>query len=150
MRFRFGVAAPVDIIARMEPTSTNEPTNEPTKEPKVKAVLEAARSVIEREKNWHKGGAFCVDADGVQRDISDALRACPDDWTFCLVGAVRYAAGDDRIARPACDMIARALGESGAGAFFTRLSVWNDAPERTHAEVLAAIDAAIAAAGGAS
>jgi len=103
-------------------------------------LLRSARSLIAKPGNWTKGSFY-------------ELREHPDGATltgYCTVGAIDEAA-----------FLARALrGLQAGNTDFTRLKAqlavalvvgvdvralpaWNDEPERTHAEVLAAFDKAI-------
>lgn len=96
----------------------------------VVAELRAARALIDSPEKWTQG-AFARRADSEHacsiRDVG-ATR-------FCAAGAVvRAGGGGDATA---------ALRE--ATGHFGGLYAWNDAPERTHAEVLAVFDRAIAA-----
>lgn len=62
-----------------------------------------------------------------------------DDACRCLTAAVYVAAGQDLyLANRACEIVALHVGA------VVRLYLWNDAPGRTHAEVLGALDGAIA------
>lgn len=97
------------------------------------AVLKKARELISDEKAWTKGW-FAKDERGRDVYADDPGAVC-----FCAMGAIDRAAeecgGVDDV--PALNMLVRALGG-------TAIDLFNDAPERTHAEVLAAFDKAIA------
>ena len=87
-------------------------------------VLRAARKLIERPENWVKG-YFIDHIPGCRR--------------FCATGAIRQVSNwsytqADTDAR---DYLARAADTE-------YIVAWNDQPNRTHVEVLAAFDAAIA------
>lgn len=62
---------------------------------------------------------------------------------FCVVGAVRYCYGPEG---PACHLLAIAAGTE----YDSDLERWNDAPERTFADVCAIFKSAIKAAKGTS
>ena len=93
-------------------------------------ILRAARGYIAEPERWTKGRL--------------ARYPAPDRVARCAIGAVFAAActhegGFGSAAHEAADAL---LGVVGG----TCISTWNDAPERTHAEVLEAFDRAIAAA----
>lgn len=91
-------------------------------------VLIKARAKIADPANWGKG-----------RRIANRPR-----HTCCLAEAIEETeCGDDRHRSRAFDAIKAVIG-------VPYLTHWNDKPERTHAEVLAAFDRAIAKAGGSS
>lgn len=78
---------------------------------------------------------------------------CKDDYSrdgkrFCAVGAIQSAAGCLTFRRTiefhrATNALASAIGGSESDTNEGHILIWNDAPERTHAEVLAAFDRAI-------
>lgn len=87
---------------------------------KASKVLQEARSLIDRPSKWCKGGFFCGEK-------------------FCAFGAIMSA----RLDKPsfAGMYLAAAIGvlwPSNPGGY-----AWNDAPERTHADVMTAYDVAI-------
>lgn len=95
----------------------------------VAETLRRAKALIDAPEKWTKG-EFARNAKG--RPCLPREAAC-----FCTVGALVVACGP---------------GQTSAfeklRAHFTRLvggsiGTWNDAPERTHAEVMAAFDRAI-------
>jgi hypothetical protein len=84
-------------------------------------VLRQARALIDTPAKWHQGGGM------------------PADGPYCVAMACCKAAQDIAYDGPQT-VIARTLGlPDPTGSLFD----WNDAPERTHAEVLAAFDTAI-------
>ena len=98
---------------------------------KTSEVLRAARAKIEAPERWTKH-TFAKTADG---------RAAPsistDAVCWCGYGAINYVGwGLKHILMDAGFAINAAVG-----GYFPD---WQDAPERTHAEVLAAFDRAIA------
>lgn len=102
-----------------------------------KEILIAAQAKIEAPERWVKG-KFASLADGRKCYPDNERAVC-----FCAEGAV-FASG----ARWAAKAKAlRFLRDVAVGDEFTSIPDWNDAPDRTHAEVLAAFDRAIAAAG---
>lgn len=80
-------------------------------------VLRRARALIDSPEKWCKG----------------AMRT--EDGRRCIFGAIDDAAG--RLAIDESHLFSRATG-------IRNIAEWNNAPERTHAEVLAAFDRAIA------
>lgn len=96
-------------------------------------ILRAARAKIEKPEAWAKGG-FACDARGYAVGARNPLAIC-----FCSIGAIRRVTAsfaEELAARDVLSEIVEAIGMYG-------LAEWNDAPERTHAEVLAAFDKAI-------
>jgi len=92
-------------------------------------ILVKARELIAEPERWTQG-AFARDEHGFSRYV------CPGEFDYtcyCASGALRAAGG--YTTHPAYNAI-----HTGGPA----VCVWNDAPGRTHAEVLAAFDAAIA------
>lgn len=92
-------------------------------------ILKEARAIIATPGKWTKG-EFARDKEGNKVGICS-----PDASQFCAVGAINRigrAAGDVTFARAAF------LEAEPAGVWF------NDHPNTTHADVLAAFDRAIA------
>lgn len=89
--------------------------------PRAAAVLRAARKLIEKPERWAQGTSFT----GTARCAWGAILATEHDFVDVL-----SAAGFMR----------RIVGPY--------IAEWNDIPQRTHAEVLAAFDKAIALAEG--
>jgi len=93
-------------------------------------VLRKARKLIETPERWTKGDA-AKDRDGVPVGMKSRAAVC-----FCAAGAIARASGGwnggYHNARAALEV---AIG----GA----IAEWNDAPRRTHAQVLRAFDKAI-------
>ena len=100
-------------------------------------VLVAARKLIERPEAWTQG-ATARDAAGKVCSSREPSAVCR-----CAGGAIETASDGDL--RKFLDAF-EALGEQ-LGRFGYDVEAVNDAPERTHAEVLAAFDAAILACG---
>ncbi len=97
----------------------------------VPAVLRAAADLIEPEGAWIKGH-LAKDEHGWY--TSDARRAC----RFCAVGAIRAAAGAPHLEGSTLSLNARLFVNQVIG-FGKSLPSWNDAPERTQAEVVSAL-----------
>lgn len=93
-------------------------------------VLREARKLIERPEGWVKG------RDALDRDGNSVYAYSRDACAFCAVGAIMRSC-DARWGR----VVSAVKSANGIDALWS----WNDAPERTHAEVLAAFDRAIAA-----
>lgn len=90
-------------------------------------ILKAARQKITPPEAWTKRAA-ARDHLGATVFADDKTAVC-----WCSIGAVWATAY-------LCDEAASYLDEVAGGA----ITLFNDAPERTHAEVLAAFDRAIA------
>ena len=104
-------------------------------------LLREARELLSVAERWTKEGAF-LDAAGRARWPGSPTATC-----FCMVGAVHHVqhlhgAEHYLAARDAVALLRDVLGPGVA------LVLWNDAPERTHAEVLVVFDRAIALADG--
>jgi hypothetical protein len=92
---------------------------------KTSEVLTAARGLIDTPDKWAQEGGLS------------------EVGPLCTAMACTSAAGSLSDSLPAQSVIARAAGLSGDYAATVGLFDWNDAPERTHTEVLAAFDTAI-------
>lgn len=95
--------------------------------------LRAAKALIDTPEKWTKG-AFARGRHGFSVDVSSPIATC-----FCLRGAVHAVTGNGRRTRDVFSALERAVGRRG-------LAQWNDRISRTHADVMAAFDQAIAAA----
>lgn len=112
-------------------------------------VLRGARELLTDPARWVHHGPLAVNAEGKPAgepddpewgwvdDEGDSL--AEDATAWCLVGACQRAAGEaiwftDPLLQPLRDAINSPLP----------LGQWNDQPGRTHADVLTALDAAIA------
>jgi hypothetical protein len=91
-------------------------------------TLTVARFMISQPENWRKGEFEC------------------EGKAFCALGAIRYLWFQQPVREEYYgDSVAVRILKRIVGAALTSdLVLWNDAPERTHREVLAAFDAAIA------
>jgi hypothetical protein len=98
-------------------------------------VLIAARGLI--AKGWTQG-SFARASDGVGTSFNDH-----DACSWCSLGALMAATpvAFDRGIAMSCLRDAIGRDANGRGS----IQLWNDAPERTQAEVLAAFDKAIEA-----
>jgi hypothetical protein len=95
-----------------------------------RGILVAARALIEHPEAWTKG-EYARDKKGNRVSPSSRKAAC-----WCARGAIlRAAAGNIPAGFRAHDRLWAVIRGS--------ITRWNDAPERTHAEVLAAFDRAI-------
>lgn len=90
-------------------------------------------------KSWVQGTGWLVFA-GEEPPAFE--RACDQGWGYCMLSAIELS---DSIRRneAAHEAARAALRELRATIGELRLSVWNDAPGRTQAEVLAVYDATI-------
>lgn len=98
-------------------------------------TLRKARELLTPEGAWGRG-KMGADRFGAPADLYGPNTVC-----WCVLGALYRAEGKDERQDEARPWLLKVLG--GAQS----LALWNDAPERTHAEVLAAFDRAIALAG---
>jgi hypothetical protein len=134
-------AAPSLVV--IVPTEPAPPPSEPkTRDPL--AVLSFARELLGVPQRWLHGDRdhSSVDGHGAGCAPWDEAASRWDVW-----GALAAAHGTDQATDQALHLVARALGlhnSSDPGHDFLALATWNDAPERTHAEVLAALDDSIA------
>lgn len=102
------------------------------------SVLVAARKLITPRKRWTKGSWARADG-GITTDETDPAATC-----FCMSGAIRrYTNGD---AADAHDIRVRDAARSAVHAVIhsDSIAAYNDAVRRTHKQVLAAFDRAIA------
>lgn len=93
-----------------------------------KEILIAARALIDTPEKWVKG-AFALHTD--------------HGTCYCLAGALLKATPGDIFNEDfaaAGTVLKKAINSPSADF---RLHLWNDAPERTHSEVLAVVDRAI-------
>ena len=117
----------------------------------VKATIAAVRALLEREDKWAQGGYGYTSSsiEPVDPEGSDAHQ-------WCLVGAIyrvarakaRYQFDTEPVDR-ACAAVAQVLGVQPVASDPRRqireLVAWNDEDGRTHGQVLALLDQAIAA-----
>ncbi len=98
---------------------------------KILTILRRARKLLSKPERWGKG-QFAVTADGL---VCDALGR--NATKFCMIGAiVRANKRDDKNSDDAIDLLEFLRQQ--------KLSAWNDAPRRTHAQVLRLLDRGIA------
>jgi hypothetical protein len=110
-------------------------------------ILREAREFLSDERLWCRRGT-----DGVAVIDGEYVD------TFCAAWSIRNAVqsrsdrtpwedGKQALYREACAAVVRAAGRQPATATSggSALGVWNDHPDRTHADVLAAFDEAISA-----
>lgn len=94
----------------------------------VAEVLRAARALIDTPDKWCQGQFH-------------------KDGAYCASGAIGVAAGVDiEVGCWFCHPAWQALADTVNAAQSGGIGSWNDRPERTHADVLAAFDRAIATA----
>lgn len=99
-----------------------------------KEILIAARQLVEKPERWTQG-VFARDLNGRPVDLLGPHAKC-----FCISGAVGRVVKRDHAK---WDQILELLAKTARRRNIVR---FNDANKRTHAEVLAAFDRAIAAA----
>ena len=104
-----------------------------------KEILIAARAKIEAPERWTQG-AFAKTAKRNKANPNSPRAVC-----WCILGAVSAVTGDNPN-RPDRAISSRLAAATNVDAYNECVIEWNDAPERAHAEVLAAFDRAIAAA----
>lgn len=99
-------------------------------------ILHEAREILV-EKGWTQG---CVarDARGKICDVGSRAAVC-----FCAMGAISKVAAFDDPLRPAKQAIIALRRAIGLTRSLQGVGAWNDAPERTKEEVIAAFDKAI-------
>lgn len=98
-------------------------------------ILIAARALIEAPERWTKG-EFARNKEGEKCHANSDAASC-----YCMEGAILSQSGKWPLKARACAILRASLASA------ITIPVWNDAPERTHAEVLAAFDRAIELAG---
>jgi len=107
------------------------------KHPTSLEVLKGARDLLADPERWCKG-AFALDAHG--NLLADGFE--PGACKWCLAGAIEKISGRSSMEyEPALGRLNRIV-QGSANTPITLVS-WHDEEERTHAEVLALLDAAI-------
>ena len=101
-------------------------------------ILIAARAKIEAPERWTKG-AFARSARGRKVRLDGGKARC-----WCMLGALQEVEMSPIRFRQAWALLVPAISVPDS---ISEVVLWNDAPERTHAEVLAAFDRAIELAG---
>ena len=96
-------------------------------------ILKKARELISDPSRWTQG-TYARNSNGSQEFIMSPAAVC-----FCTIGAVRRVCGDKSYGHALFSLAARLPDPP------LELSDFNDAPNRTHAEVLALFDKAIKA-----
>jgi hypothetical protein len=105
-------------------------------------ILRGARTLLEDPARWLHGNAnaFTVDASGVDVGPRDPRAA---RWE--LNGALDRHCDTTAEYLTACEAVRRALPRSDVVQAYYAVASWHDDPARAHADVLAALDKAIAA-----
>ena len=98
------------------------------------AVLRNARTTLEKPEAWTRGVMARFD-NGLECNPKSEFAVC-----FCPLGAIARTDTYGITKGVAIQRIEKVLGISGSGS----IASWNDEPDRTHDEVLAAFDRAIA------
>lgn len=139
------------------------PAETPSDDERVLAILETARTVLER--GWLQDGWYRTTPRPLRHRLFGPTPGPDGIEAACLVAAVAVAGHSggafthvDRDSGPAVDRVWEALQETRHGEFATpegavapivrrarmrELVRWNDAPGRTHDEVVGLIDRAI-------
>lgn len=139
------------------------PVESPPDDERTLAILETARTVLER--GWLQDGWYRTTPRPLRNRLFGPTPGPDGIEAACLVAAVAVAGHSggafthvDRDSGPAVDRVWEALQESRHGEFATPpgavapivrrarmrdLVRWNDAPGRTHGEVLGLVDRAI-------
>ncbi len=108
-------------------------------------ILRGARALLADEARWTRG-VVARNVDGDDVPYSESQAVC-----WCAVGAI-FRSSDDRSSRWPSDReyaagklfaAAAHIGFDDFSSLFDHIGRWNDRPERTHAEVIAAFDRAI-------
>ena len=118
----------------MEDSGTGSPKTapHPARPATAMDVLSAARELVAKEGGWTQRH-YARGADGTYADFNHKKAVC-----FCTLGAL-YRVG---LPEPSALNDAESLLLKAAGV--ENIVVWNDAPGRTQADVVALFDAAIA------
>lgn len=116
-------------------------------------ILKSARDLLSDEKRWTKGH-YARDAQGrpTPPHAIDAVCWCPEGaiakFSACAEDGTVNSIQVDKVLLGAFLALEATTNtdyvETDGAVFQSRLWPWNDAPERTHAEVLARFDDAIA------
>lgn len=99
-------------------------------------ILISARGLLANVDSWGKG-YYAFNKSQDMREVGDSDATC-----FCMIGALAKAAGSftgvggyEQSEHPEIEYLAKVVGE--------HVPNYNDHPDRTHAEVIAAFDKAI-------
>lgn len=105
----------------------------------VLSVLRLAREMIASPERWTKG-ALARDRDGYPISIHDSLSDGACQW--CAIGAIQQACVDMQME---IDVEIKARGElqTSIPDGMVHIDVFNDAPNTTHADILALLDETI-------
>lgn len=90
-------------------------------------ILKGMRQILNKSESWHKGW-YSANEKGQHCDFSSACR-------FCLVGAYMKASDRHWVDPEISELFDKKIGPMPA---------WNDAKERTHADVIQLLDEMIA------
>lgn len=101
----------------------------------VQQLLADAKALISAPERWTQG-EFARDSHGHRAYWGGELAKC-----YCSIGAINAVTHENAVLT--MNKPYMILGSQVGGS----IVVWNDAPERTHAEVMAAFDKAIEIAG---
>lgn len=100
-----------------------------------KEIFEKAKELINAPEKWIRG-AYCREA---MNDTGDMVGSCL--LGFCTLGSLLEASPTEVSIQALSTIFNRT---NGLEDYPISVAEWNDAPERTHAEVMSAFDKAIA------
>jgi hypothetical protein len=101
-------------------------------------ILRAARERIKDPERWTQSGAFACAADGRPMSPFADLAVC-----WCVRGSLYRETWSVSAAHEVEMFLREAMGADFTSPDFEELAAFNDAPETTHADVLALYDRAI-------
>lgn len=100
-------------------------------------ILTKARELVAKPGGWTQG-EFGRDKDGLRAVYSSpAVSFCA--YGACIEAAAKYDGADTRVWASATDALTAQIKKAGVS-----ITVWNDTPGRTQAEVVELFDKAIA------
>ena len=104
--------------------------------PSTLALARRVRALLEAPERWTQGAIAC-DGDGEMVSAHARTAVC-----WCMIGAINRCAARARASVDVNLELRRLLEKARGGT--EPLDFWNDAPGRTHADVLALLDRVIA------
>lgn len=101
-------------------------------------ILRSARALITEREDW------CQGTESIDRNGLECSPFSQDSVCWCATGAILHIVDDLPRSIAAFKALAALLPSDSGKTAENVIAHWNDAPERTHAEVLAAFDRTIA------